>query len=68
MRMKNLTSHAEHLDRAYGKRGAKRREEYEKGSQEFLRQVMLEIKKEENIKAKKRRLSSSHSTRTNSRP
>ena len=67
MKMENLTSHAEHLDREYGKRGTKQREEYEKASLAFREQVMLELEKERKIKAKKRRLSDSHATNTSPR-
>ena len=67
MKMKNITTHAEHLDIEYGKRGTKRREEYEKGSREFRRQAILELEKGQKAKSKKRRLSSS-SPRPSSRP
>jgi hypothetical protein len=36
-----LKTHDEHLDEQYGKRGTKKREEYEKGSEAFRLGVML---------------------------
>lgn len=39
---KNLTSLAEHLEKQYGKRGTKKREEYEEGFEAFKLGVMLQ--------------------------
>ena len=45
--VKNLTSLDEHLDKEYGKRGTKRREEYERGSESFRLGVMISQAREE---------------------
>ena len=43
----NLTSFADHLDKQYGKRGSKKREEFEEGFEAFKIGVMLqELRKE----------------------
>lgn len=73
LKKRSLITHEEWLDINYGKHGTKRREEYEKGSGEFLHQVMLELEKlelekEEKLKARKRRLPASGSAGTSSRP
>jgi len=39
---KRLTTLADHLDKQYGKRGSKRREEYEEGFEAFKLGVMLQ--------------------------
>ncbi|MEI9920196.1 MAG: hypothetical protein WDO14_15585 [Bacteroidota bacterium] len=67
--MKNITTNAEHLDREYGKRGTKKREEFERGFQKFYQEAeaMLEIEKEEKLKAKRRRLANSSAARAGSR-
>ena len=47
---KNLTSFTEHLDKQYGKRGTKKREEYEEGFEAFKLGVMLqELRKEQGM-------------------
>lgn len=38
----NLTSFADHLDKQYGKRGSKKREEFEEGFEAFKLGVMLQ--------------------------
>lgn len=39
---KHLTSFADHIDKQYGKRGTKKREEYEEGFEAFKLGVMLQ--------------------------
>ncbi|MDP2387191.1 MAG: helix-turn-helix transcriptional regulator [Bacteroidota bacterium] len=39
---KNLTSFAEHIEQQYGKRGTKKREEYEEGFEAFKLGAMLQ--------------------------
>lgn len=47
---KNLTSFADHLDKQYGKRGAKKRETYEEGFEAFKLGVMLqELRKDQGL-------------------
>lgn len=47
---KNLTSFTEHIEKQYGKRGAKKREEYEEGFEAFKLGVMLqELRKEQGM-------------------
>lgn len=47
---KNLTSFADHLDKQYGKRGTKKREEYEEGFEAFKLGVMLqELRKDQGM-------------------
>ncbi len=47
---KNLTSLADHIEKQYGKRGAKKREEYEEGFEAFKLGVMLqEMRKEQGM-------------------
>ena len=47
---KNLTSFSDHLDKQYGKRGTKKREEYEEGFEAFKLGVMLqELRKEQGM-------------------
>lgn len=47
---KRLTSLADHLDKQYGKRGSKRREEYEEGFEAFKLGVMLqELRKDQGL-------------------
>ena len=41
-----LTTHEEHLEKQYGKRGTKRREDYEKRSEAFRLGVMLQMARE----------------------
>ena len=46
----NLTSVADHLDKQYGKRGTKAREEFEEGFESFKIGVMLqELRKEQGM-------------------
>jgi HTH-type transcriptional regulator/antitoxin HipB len=45
--MKNLTSLNEHLDKQYGKRGTKRREEYEREFESFKLGVLIKQAREE---------------------
>ena len=46
----NLTSFADHLDKQYGKRGTKAREEFEEGFESFKIGVMLqELRKEQGM-------------------
>ena len=46
----NLTSFADHLDKQYGKRGTKEREEFESGFESFKLGVMLqELRKEQGM-------------------
>lgn len=47
---KNLTSFSEHIEKQYGKRGTKLREEYEEGFEAFKLGVMLqELRKEQGL-------------------
>ena len=47
---KNLTSFVDHLDKQYGKRGAKKRESYEEGFEAFKLGVMLqELRKDQGL-------------------
>ena len=47
---KNLTSLTEHIEKQYGKRGTKKREEYEEGYEAFKLGVMLqELRKEQGM-------------------
>jgi HTH-type transcriptional regulator / antitoxin HipB len=47
---KRLTSLADHLDKQYGKRGSKHREEYEEGFEAFKLGVMLqELRKDQGL-------------------
>jgi HTH-type transcriptional regulator / antitoxin HipB len=47
---KRLTSFADHLEKQYGKRGSKRREEYEEGFEAFKLGVMLqELRKDQGL-------------------
>jgi DNA-binding XRE family transcriptional regulator len=47
---KNTTSFKDHLDKQYGKRGTKTREEYEEGFEAFKLGVMLqELRKEQGL-------------------
>lgn len=47
---KNLTSFADHLDKQYGKRGTKTRENYEEGFEAFKLGVMLqELRKDQGM-------------------
>lgn len=47
---KNLTSFADHLDKQYGKRGTKIRENYEEGFEAFKLGVMLqELRKDQGM-------------------
>ncbi len=41
---KNMTSFASHLDEQYGKRGTKKREQYEEEFESFKRRVMLHLR------------------------
>jgi hypothetical protein len=68
LKKKSIITHEDFLDIVHGKRGTKRREEYQKGSRAFIRQVILEQENEQKIKAKKRRLSGSNSSRPSTRP
>jgi hypothetical protein len=68
MKTKLLASFDEHLDKYRGMRGTKKREGFERGSQAFYKQAMIDIEKEEKIKTKKRRLSGSNIQRPASRP
>ncbi len=44
---KNLTSHAEHLDKQYGKRGTKKREKFEMGYEAFKLGVLIQQMRED---------------------
>ena len=47
---KHLTSLSEHIEKQYGKRGTKKREEYEEGYEAFKLGVMLqEMRKEQGL-------------------
>ena len=47
---KNLTSFADHVEKQYGKRGTKNREEYEEGFEAFKLGVMLqELRKDQGM-------------------
>lgn len=47
---KNLTSFTDHIDKQYGKRGTKKREEYEEGFEAFKLGMMLqEMRKEKGM-------------------
>ena len=47
---KNLTSFVEHIEKQYGKRGTKKREEYEEGFEAFKLGVMLqELRKDQGM-------------------
>ena len=47
---KNLTSFDDHLDQQYGKRGTKKREEFEEGFEAFKLGVMIqELRKEKGL-------------------
>lgn len=47
---KNLTTLAEHVEKQYGKRGTKKREQYEEGYEAFKLGVMLqELRKEQGM-------------------
>ena len=47
---KNLTSLSEHVEKQYGKRGTKKREEFEEGYEAFKLGVMLqEMRKEQGL-------------------
>jgi len=45
---KHLTSFEEHLDKQYGKRGTKKREEYEQGFEAFKLGVLIQEMREKN--------------------
>lgn len=47
MKKMNLMTHEEHLDQEYGKRGTKKREEFEKRSEAFRLGVMIQQAREE---------------------
>ena len=47
MKKKNLTTYEDHLDKQYGKRGSKKREEYESGFESFKLGVMIRQAREE---------------------
>jgi HTH-type transcriptional regulator/antitoxin HipB len=47
MKKKHLTTFEDHLDRQYGKRGSKKREEYERGFESFKLGVMIRQAREE---------------------
>ena len=44
---KHLTSHAEYIDKQYGKRGTKKREEYEMGYEAFKLGVLIQQMRED---------------------
>lgn len=47
---KSLTSFADHLDNQYGKRGSKKREEYEQGFEAFKLGVLIqEMREKQNL-------------------
>jgi DNA-binding XRE family transcriptional regulator len=47
---RNLTSFANHLDNQYGKRGSKKREEYEQGFEAFKLGVLIqEMREKQNL-------------------
>jgi len=47
MKKMHLTTHEEHLDLHYGKRGTPKREKYEKGFEKFMLGVMIAQAREE---------------------
>lgn len=68
MNTKLWTTLDEHIEQNYGKRGTKKREEFERGYKIFEQEVFAELEKEQKAKLKKRRLSGATSNRPASRP